>query len=112
MITLKRSHKLAPTERKRKIDETTVPCGWADPGTRILLRKEELLKICGLSDSSFASLKFCDDPFPAPYLFITPHQPRWLGSEVAAWLLRRRERREEFARQAVPSSSFKKKEEA
>lgn len=110
MRGLKRSHKLTPEARKQKIAEVVVPKGWDDPDQHILLSKEAVLKICGLTDSSFSELRNDrDDPFPAPHLYIRPRQPRWLGSEVAAWLQRRREKRHEDARLAVPSTAFKKK---
>lgn len=102
----KRSHKLSCADRKQKIIATAVPTGWESPGAHILLSKEAVLKVLDLTDSTFAVLRAAD--FPAPHLYITPRQPRWLGTEVAAWLQRRRDRRHEDARLAVPSTAFKK----
>lgn len=112
MPIVKRSHKLSPEARKQKITEVVVPKGWDEAEAHILLRKETVLKICGLTDATFSLLLHAQlDPFPAPHLYITPRQPRWLGSEVAAWLHRRREARYDYARKAVPSTAFKKKDE-
>lgn len=109
MAVLKRKHKLPLDERKQKIVSAVVPKGWDDPELKILLRKEEVLKICGLTDASFLALRHGQgDSFPEPYLFITPRQPRWLGAEVNAWLVRRRDARHEDAQKAVPSTAFKK----
>lgn len=110
MTALKRSHKLSSEARRQKIVDAVVPQGWDDPDKHILLRKEVVLKICDMTDSTFSEV--CHeqtDPFPAPHLYIRPRQPRWLGSEVASWLQRRREARHLDAQKAVPVTAFKKK---
>lgn len=112
MPIVKRSRKLSPEARRQKIATVVVPKDWDDPDRHILLSKEVVLKICGLTDATLTVLlQSQEDAFPAPHLYLTPRQPRWLGSEVAAWLMRRREARHIDAQKAVPVTAFKKKNE-
>lgn len=108
MTLIKRSHKLSPSERRQKIAGVIIPEGWYKAGSHVLLTKEQILKIFGFSDGTFSAVcSVTTDPFPKPFLYITPRQPRWLGKEVYAWLMLMRERRDALARLALPATAFK-----
>ena len=107
-MDVKRSHKLSPEQRRQKIASVIIPDGWCRAGSHVLLSKEHVLKIFSFSDSTFSVVcSAASAPFPKPYLYVTPRQPRWLGEEVFAWLMRLRERRSAFASMAVPTTAFK-----